>query len=460
MKKNLFLLATAALALAACSNDLKVDENTAPVGSNVQKEIAFSTYAQGPKRVAAKSGAIESTTFPTDLDMMVTAYDATNDGDYFDATEFSYATSTWKGSKYWPLTPATINFLAITNANGDNESGVTWGPTISAVESNKTEKVQIVMANNATNQYDLMYACGTGTVSQTNNVLTFPTTVPMEFKHAQAWIKFYVQAMTEASEGITITSIVLNSVSCQGTYTVTHANFDEDKAARDAAGDGSKDGSVSGVWSAYDTYAGNKNVVVDGDFSALDYDAAVLPQYYGSLMVVPAQGIASFTINYTLDGNNYAYTYTPASTTLAQATKYIYNIKLTLHEIEVAPVVEDWTEYGTEYIEIPAMTYSSNCSVSVSKAAQKLVFTISGLDGSKKIKVTKGGTDAAQVSSTNPTLNSVVAETAETQKITIDLAANADPDNDKTMTVTIQEYETDGETTSGTASVITITQTH
>lgn len=460
MKKNLFFLATAALALAACSNDLKVDENTAPVGSNVQKEIAFSTYAQGPKRVAAKSGAIESTTFPTDLDMMVTAYDATNDEDYFGATAFSYATSTWKGSKYWPLTPATINFLAITNASSDNVSGVTWGPTISAVESNKTEKVQIVMADNSSNQYDLMYACGTGTVSQTNNVLTFPTTVPMEFKHAQAWIKFYVQAMTEASEGIAITSIVLNSVSCQGTYTVTHANFDEDKAARDAAGDGSKDGSVSGEWSAYDTYAGNKAADIDADFAALDYDAAVLPQYYGSLMVVPDQGIASFTINYTLDGNDYAYTYTPASTTLAQATKYIYNIKLTLHEIEVAPVVEDWTEYGTEYVEIPAMTYGADRSFSVSKAAQKLVVTVSGLDGAKKIKVTKGGTNAAQVTSTTPTLDNVVAETAESQKITIDLAANADPDNDKTMTVTIQEYETDGTTPAGDPSVITITQAH
>ena len=66
--------------------------------------------------------------------------------------------------------------------------------------------------------------------------------------------------------------------------------------------------------------------------------------------------------------------------------------------------------------------------------------------------------DDAQVASTVPTLDSVVAETASTQTVSINLSANTT--SDKTMTVTIQEYETNGTTPAGDPTVITITQGH
>ena len=69
-------------------------------------------------------------------------------------------------------------------------------------------------------------------------------------------------------------------------------------------------------------------------------------------MVVPDQGIASFTVNYTVDGNDYDYTFTPVSTSLAQATKYIYNITFTLHEIEIAATVTDWGNGGSTNVPI------------------------------------------------------------------------------------------------------------
>lgn len=332
--KKLFLFSVVALALGACSNDDVVTENTK---ANQPKEISFAPIAQPSTRAA-----VDGTTFP-DIAMKVTAYDAQKAGVFFDATSFGKSSSTWKGGKYWPFAPATINFLAIANANADNETGVTWG-------SNKADQVEIVMSDNSTAQRDLMYACGTGSVTQSTNTLTFPINVPMEFKHAQAWVKFTVKAnsSTEAS-AITVNSITLNNVSCAGTYTVTHANWDKTKAQREAADPaGALDGSVSGVWSSYDASAGNKAVIKAGGYSALSTSV----QDFGDLMVVPNQGMASFTINYTIDGNTYNYTYTPASTTLAQKTKYVYNITFNLHEIEIAPEVVDWAAGSTTAVNV------------------------------------------------------------------------------------------------------------
>lgn len=334
MKKHLFLFAAAAVALASCNSDDTIAENSS-VGSNQQKEIAFAPLAQPSTRAA-----VDGTTFPTSSTMEVAAYDATAGANYFDATTFSNVSETtnWAGGKYWPFTPATINFLAYAELTAGS---ATWNAT------NPASAVTLVMGDNKTAQKDLMYACGTGTVTQSGNTLTFPTNVPMEFKHAQAWIKFTVKAgdATSASK-IVVNSITLNSVSCQGTYTVTHTNWDKTKAQRDA--DASKNGSVAGVWSDYSTYAGSIPAIKAAGYSTFSTSV----QDFASLMVVPNQGIASFTINYTLDGKTYNYTYTPASTSLAQATKYIYNITLTVHEIIIAPTVVDWSNGGSTDVSI------------------------------------------------------------------------------------------------------------
>ena len=104
------------------------------------------------------------------------------------------------------------------------------------------------------------------------------------------------------------------------------------------------------------------------------------------------------------------------------------------------------------------VTYHSNLAFPTGKETQTITFNVSGLNGSKYIKVTTGGTGAAQIVSVTPAAGSVVQETATTATVTVKLAENTSG-ADKTMTVTIQEYnDNHGDTSSGTASVITITQ--
>lgn len=312
MKKNLFFISVAVLALSSCNNDTVVDENPA---ANQPKEITFQAIATPTTRAA-----VTGTTFPEAQTIAVAAYDATAGANYFASTDFSNveSTTTWTGSKYWPFTAATINFLAY--AKYSNVAG-TFNAT------NYASEVTLVLTDNATTQSDVMYAAGTGTVSQSGNGLTFPTNVPMTFKHAQAWIQFSVKAgdATSASK-ITVNNITLNGVSCNGTYTVTYSNYDATSTP-----------SVAGAWSEYGT---GGSVLAN---KSLTGALTITKQEFGNLLVVPAQGIESFTINYTLDGNTYDYTYTPAASTLAQATKYIYDITLTVHEIVIAPTVADWT---------------------------------------------------------------------------------------------------------------------
>ena len=332
MKKYLFLVSVAAVALTACTN-----ESVEYVGDAPQaKEIAFQAITRPNTRAA-----VDGTTFPTTLDMKVAAYqvEATGGsaGAYFDATTYKYqykggaasgTGSYWGGTtaRYWPLTAAYINFLAIANANADNETGVTWG-------TNKADQVTIVMSDNSSAQLDLMYARGDGQVTQSGNALTFPDKVNMEFKHAQAWIDFKVKANSTVEKGITINSITLTGAKYNGTYTVTHTKYNA-----------KTEQSVAGAWSAL---GDAKNIAVPG-WTPATLSNSEFTTVGNGLMIVPddaATGdFTSFTINYTFDGKTYTYTYTPTSTNVEQAKHYIYEITFKLHEILINPTVTDWAD--------------------------------------------------------------------------------------------------------------------
>lgn len=113
--------------------------------------------------------------------------------------------------------------------------------------------------------------------------------------------------------------------------------------------------------------------------------------------------------------------------------------------------------WNTEHTSVD-VSYRSSPSSSVGKDAQTITLNVSGLDGHKYFKITTGVTDVGQIESVTPDVGSVYAETSTTQTVTIKLKANTSGAN-KTMTITIQEYDDEeGKTASGTASVVTITQ--
>lgn len=417
MKKNLFILAAAAVALASCSSDDLISENAAAKGGQ-PVEISLFAVTQPSTRAA-----VDGTNFPN-VAMQVAAYDATNDRDFFGATTFSKSGETWKGGKYWPLSPTSINFLAYTNLT---EGSAVWNTTHPANE------VVLTMGDNKTAQNDLMFAIGTGAVVQNpDNTLSFPTSVPMVFKHAQAWLQFKVKAASSTvASALTINRITLNGVSCQGVCTVTQTNYNA-----------TSEQSVAAAWTGYGTYAGNVAAVAKDGYTALSDSW----QEFANLMVIPDQGITSFTINYTLDEKTYDYTYTITNGTLAQANKYIYNINFNLHEIEIAPSIEDWTDAPEVNVEIPnskTFAYSVNAvagTYNVAKAAGTYVCTITGLTAGKTYNLTEEST--ADWLTENA---SVVADPNGKANISFTVTANSDDARSANIVVT-QSDDTDVKT--------------
>lgn len=376
MKKLFLLVPVAALAMTACTS-----ESNEFVGDKQQqtREITVKAFAT-PSTRATYNNAVPSTDFPDNYTMQVVAYDipaSGTAGEYFGGTtgvEFakgytggaSGSGANWGGTtaQYWPLYASTLNFFAVTNSNITDSSTPRTSIAFASSESagDVTETATITLAENAPvstsvaayGQHDLMYGKGVGVVSNTGNTWTFATSdvVTMQFKHALAWVNFTVNADAATTGKITVNSITLNGASYHGTYTIAHEKFNQTTGQAFS----------TGVWTGY-TYespATAPNVVVPNFATPLTVNTwsesaenRAANTIGSGLLVVPNGNFTSFTVNYTFNGNNFDYTFTPASVSLAQNTKYYYDITFKLHEILVNPTVANWDNGGNTSVDIP-----------------------------------------------------------------------------------------------------------
>ena len=375
MKKVLFMISVATFTLMGCTN-----ESSEYVGSGPeQKEIAFMPLTQKATRAA-----VQGTAFPNQS-MEVAAYQSAGiatPANYFAQTIFSQDGSTgiWKGSRYWPLSSATINFFAVT---GEATNNITI--------QNDLSGASVTYATN--NQYDIMYAFGRGAVEQNGNALVFPANVPMAFKHALALINFQIKGST----AIKVKSITVDDAYYTGTLALANTN------AIAASGDVTTTvtWTPSGSEGSY-TVPNISNYTLTGSYYPTNTDPATATDW-ANVMIIPTQqagsttsyGFKTFTITYcivnnSVDGPDQTYTYAPSGYTTGNANltavnagyKYTYQINMTLHEIEIVPSVTAWTDGGTGLVEIPgslAYSASGNVSVNVPNLAGTYLFTVSGV---------------------------------------------------------------------------------
>lgn len=362
MKKVLCFAAAAMTLFAACQKTTVVYDNSEP------QEIAVFAVNK-----TATKAPVEGAEFPSTYAMQVASYLAAGDdvepGNYFDGTTFSKGASYWAGGKYWPVSAATLNFLAVAPqvkavaTAGETTTATvvtTFGtPATAPAEGDGTSaannfigKSTTVVANNEARQYDVMYA-----VSRATKLAGFkPTQVGMEFKHAYSWLDFKFKTGNTTGTNaptITINKVTVNNVATDGTLTVSVTNGTSDAESM----------STTQAWSAYTA----KNIevpvpVAETQTSSVAETAFTLTststEYKKGLLLIPESPMTSFVIDYTVtvggDSHKFTYTHKTSTTTgtsnltWAAGKKYTYEITMTLSEIEVSPTVSTWEDYDAD----------------------------------------------------------------------------------------------------------------
>ena len=355
MKKVLCFAAAAMAIFASCQKTEVVYNNDGP------QEIGIFAV----NKVATKA-PVTGTVFNTSDNMRVSAYlaevDGGTPGSYFEDILFSYYQNgqTWVGGQYWPLSNATLNFIAVTEIGGGVDVDLPATSTTTAednitfsfTEANNTTSAkgafEVTLDKNvAYNQSDVMYAS-----VQAKKAATVAGKAGLEFKHALSWINFAFNTNVETQNVVKINSVTLNA-RYNGVLTVTDNAYSTTDADR----------AVSAAWNAVNVNEDLVNLKVPNDActdeaGVLELQKATSATYYGKgLLVVPTNGVRTdyenyFVINYSIFQKNSAgnqteivYDYKHVlNGDWEMGKKYTYTIQVNMHEIEVNPSVDAWDE--------------------------------------------------------------------------------------------------------------------
>lgn len=224
MKKNLFILAVAGLALASCSNDETVN-SLATSGAN---EISFNSFMSGVTRASA-NGPMSTFSVGDVINVYASYYNGTDDVKYFQDNftkqdgETGF-TSTQK--HYWPdmADPKTMTFTAV---YGAEQSTTTVG-----------EITNYSPANSVSDQKDVLVARHVSDDKQ--------TPVPMNFRHALSQIVLKVKN-DNPSLKITIKAFQIGYVDKTGTFQLDRSSAVINTDTQETSGDGDAGSWTTGI---------------------------------------------------------------------------------------------------------------------------------------------------------------------------------------------------------------------
>lgn len=305
------MAASAMMILASCSKTEVVYQDQDP------QEIGFFSIVKKQTKAAIPDDEFTHTNMVVAASISGTN-GAITEGEYFGKTEFTKNGGVFTGGKYWPIQPATLDFLAVAPEVEDQVETTFPSGAASAT---------VVVTDNETNQHDVMYAEGEGT----KTAGYAPESVSMAFNHALAWVNF---TFAGNNSNITITDVAVKA-SYNGTLTVTNGDV------------------ISTSWT--DNEEAQSISVPAEDLTINPAAQAAQPYGTAGLLVVPNTGV-NFVITYSVTDTDqvshvYKYTY-PLTEQWAAGKKYTYNVTMNVNEIEITPSVTSWGEGNTPGVNI------------------------------------------------------------------------------------------------------------
>jgi len=339
MKKFIYLAAAMAAltTLSASCNKEDGPHMTDDQKSFVNQEISFMNASQKTKGYVtgatffdtAIAQLHEDTPETTPRAMKISAYlypQSGSEGNYF--VDYTYSQDKddemWHHDPkiYWPLA-GKLDFLAYSAKNDFDAKDVAWN------EKKASESIVLTVLEDRT-QDDIVYSSYAGRESSTG-----ADAVPMQFKHAQAWLEFQIKvANSDMEDKIAIEEIVIENIYNDGELTIENNS-----------------GDASAEWSFRKSQS--KDVVFDDEYSLYgsqnaDYslDNAIDSEISYMDMLLPEQAKTSFVIKYVLAGqpNKLEYRYTLGTDNWLQGNKYIYEIQFNVNELTVAPTVKEYVD--------------------------------------------------------------------------------------------------------------------
>ena len=234
MKKSIFMVALAAIAMTSCSQDEIIE---------VQKDaVSFSVVANKSSRAVTTTGTING----FKVWGLATEADQVAQGKIFmNGVEVTKPSGSWVYSpvQYWP-NGGTVDFYAISPIEIANTN------TVSVAKAGKTIKYTVDNVNE-----DLLYAVNMGCSKATGQV-------GLNFRHALSQLEFKAQ-VTDPTLKVVIKGVKVYHIANSATLTLPEftTNDPDYSSAADGTNDTEIAGPISGVkaWGEWTTATGDVN---------------------------------------------------------------------------------------------------------------------------------------------------------------------------------------------------------